>query len=103
MPTLSLGGKGVISVISNMMPAETAEICARFFRGDVQGAAELQLRMLPLMNQLMIETNPIPAKAACAAMGFGENRVRLPLVTMEEGNRQKMLGMMRELGLEVQA
>ena len=59
--------------------------------------------MLPLMNQLMIETNPIPAKAACAAMGFGENRVRLPLVTMEEGNRQKMLGMMRELGLEVQA
>ena len=103
VPTLSLGGKGVISVISNMMPAETAEICARFFRGDVQGAAELQLRMLPLMNQLMIETNPIPAKAACAAMGFGENRVRLPLVTMEEGNRQKMLGMMRELGLEVQA
>ena len=55
------------------------------------------------MNQLMIETHPIPAKAACAAMGFGENRVRLPLVTMEEGNRQKMLGMMRELGLEVQA
>jgi 4-hydroxy-tetrahydrodipicolinate synthase len=103
VPTLSLGGKGVISVISNMMPAETAEICTRFFRGDVQGAAELQLRMLPLMNQLMIETNPIPAKAACAAMGFGENRVRLPLVTMEEGNRQKMLGMMRELGLEVQA
>ena len=103
VPTLSLGGKGVISVISNMMPAETAEICERFFRGDVQGAAELQLRMLPLMNQLMIETNPIPAKAACAAMGFGENRVRLPLVTMEEGNRQKMLGMMRELGLEVQA
>ena len=103
VPTLSLGGKGVISVISNMMPAETAEICARFFRGDVQGAAELQLQMLPLMNQLMIETNPIPAKAACAAMGFGENRVRLPLVTMEEGNRQKMLGMMRELGLEVQA
>ena len=102
VPTLSLGGKGVISVISNMMPAETAEICARFFRGDVQGAAELQIRMLALMNQLMIETNPIPAKAACAAMGFGENRVRLPLVTMEEGNRQKMLGMMRELGLEVQ-
>ena len=102
VPTLSLGGKGVISVISNMLPAETAEICTRFFRGDVQGAAELQLKMLSLMNQLMIETNPIPAKAACAAMGFGENRVRLPLVTMEEGNRQKMLGMMRELGLEVQ-
>ena len=55
------------------------------------------------MNQLMLETNPIPAKAACAAMGYGENRVRLPLVTMEEGTRQKMLGMMRELGLEVQA
>ena len=101
VPILSLGGKGVISVVSNMMPAETAEICERFFRGDVQGAASLQLKLLPLMNQLMIETNPIPAKAACAALGFGENRLRLPLVPMEEGNRQKLLQLMRELGLEV--
>ena len=101
VPILSLGGKGVISVIANMLPAETADICARFFRGDVQGAAALQLKMLRLMNQLMIETNPIPAKAACAAMGFGENRLRLPLVEMEEGNRQEMLELMREMGLNV--
>ena len=74
---------------------------ADFFSGDVQGAAALQLKLLALMNQLMIETNPIPAKAACAAMGFGQNLLRLPLVQMEEGNRQKLLQLMRELGLEV--
>jgi len=101
VPTLSLGGKGVISVVANILPAETAEICARFFRGDVQGAAALQLKLLRLMNQLMIETNPIPAKAACAAMGFGENNLRLPLVPMEEGNRQKLLELMKEQGIEV--
>ena len=101
VPTLSLGGKGVISTVSNIVPGEMAEMCRKFFDGDVKGAAEIQLRLLSLMNQTMIETNPIPAKAACAAMGFGENRVRLPLVTMEEGNRQKLLQIMRELGLEV--
>jgi len=101
VPTLSLGGKGVISVIANIMPAETAEICVRFFRGDIEGAAALQLKMLLLMNQLMLETNPIPAKAACAAMGFGENRLRLPLVPMEEGNRTKLLELMRKAGLNV--
>ena len=100
VPTLSLGGKGVISVVANLLPAETADICARFFRGDVQGAAALQLKLLTLMNQLMIETNPIPAKAACAAMGFGENRLRLPLVPMEEGNRQKLLQLMKENNIE---
>ena len=101
VPTLSLGGKGVISVVANLLPAETADICARFFRGDVQGAAALQLKLLTLMNQLMIETSPIPAKAACAAMGFGENRLRLPLVPMEEGNRQKLLQLMKENNIEV--
>ena len=103
VPTLSLGGKGIISVVANILPKETSEICARFFRGDIQGAAALQLKLLSLMNQLMIETNPIPAKAACAALGFGQNLLRLPLVQMEEGNRQKLLQLMRELGLEVQA
>ena len=101
VPTLSMGGKGIISVVANVMPKQTAEICARFFRGDVAGAAALQLKLLSLMNQLMIETNPIPAKAACAAMGFGKNLLRLPLVQMEEGNRQKLLQLMRELDLEV--
>ena len=101
VPTLSLGGKGIISVIANILPKETTEICKRFFSGDVQGAAALQLKLLPLMNQLMIETNPIPAKAACAALGFGRNLLRLPLVEMEDGNRQKLLALMREDGLEV--
>ncbi|MBQ6399274.1 MAG: 4-hydroxy-tetrahydrodipicolinate synthase [Clostridia bacterium] len=103
VPTLSLGGKGVISVVSNILPGRTAEICRRFFRGDVAGAAALQLELLDLMNQLMIETNPIPAKAACAALGYGANRVRLPLTEMEEGNRRKLLDLMREAGLEVKA
>jgi len=101
VPTLSLGGKGIISVAANIVPRETAEICERFFGGDVQGAAALQLKLLSLMNQLMIETNPIPAKAACAAMGFGQNLLRLPLVPMEEGNRRKLLQLMKEIGLEV--
>jgi len=102
VPTLSLGGKGIISVIANILPKETAEICSRFFSGDVQGAAALQLKLLPLMNQLMIETNPIPVKAACAAIGYGRNLLRLPLVEMEEGNKQKLFALMREAGLEVQ-
>jgi 4-hydroxy-tetrahydrodipicolinate synthase len=100
---MSLGGKGVISTVGNIVPGEMAEMCRRFFAGDVQGAAALQLKLLSLMDQVMIETNPIPVKAACAAMGFGENRLRLPLVPMEEGNRQKLLQLMREAGLEVKA
>ena len=103
VPTLSLGGRGLISVVANILPGRTAEMCRKFFAGDIQGAAALQLSMLNLMNQLMIETNPIPAKAACAAIGFGENRLRLPLVPMEEGNRQRLLELMREQGLEVKA
>ena len=101
VPRLSLGGKGVISVISNILPAETARICSLFFEGRTAQAAAEQIRLLDLMNQLMLETNPIPVKAACAALGFGENRVRLPLVTMEEKNRQKLLELMRRVGLEV--
>lgn len=101
VPTLSLGGRGIISVVSNIMPKETAEICSLFFRGDVTGAARMQLRMLELMNQLMIETNPIPVKAACAALGFGDGSLRLPLVEMEDGNRARLLTLMRKAGLEV--
>ena len=103
VPVLSLGGKGVISTVGNIVPGEMAEMCRRFFAGDVKGAADLQLKMLSLMNQTMIETNPIPVKAACAAMGFGKYILRLPLVPMEEGNRQKLLELMRAQGLEVQA
>lgn len=101
VPMLSLGGKGIISVVSNILPKETARICSLFFEGDVRAAAKEQIRLVSLMNQLMIETNPIPAKAACAAMGFGENRVRLPLVPMEKANEEKLLRLMRAAGLEV--
>ena len=101
VPILSLGGKGVISVLSNPMPKETVEICDRFFCGDVAGAAALQLKLLPLINALFCEVNPIPAKAAMAAMGFGENYLRLPLTPMEEQNEKKLLGLMRQNGLNV--
>ncbi len=101
VPILSLGGKGVISVVSNILPARVQEMCTRFFSGDISGAAKLQLEMLDLMNQLMIETNPIPAKAACAALGFCDETLRLPLVPMEDGNRERMLELMRKAGLEV--
>ena len=101
VPVLSLGGKGVISTVGNIVPREMAEMCRLFFAGDVKGAADLQLKLLSLMNQTMIETNPIPVKAACAAMGFGKYILRLPLVPMEEDNRLKLLQLMRDLGLEV--
>ena len=103
VPVLSLGGKGVISTVGNIVPGEMAEMCRLFFAGDVKGAAKLQLKLLSLMNQTMIETNPIPVKAACAAMGFGEYILRLPLVEMEEANRRKLLQLMWDLGLEVKA
>ena len=98
---LSLGGKGVISVLSNVLPSETVEICDRFFCGDVAGSAELQLDLLALTNALFCEVNPIPVKAAVSAMGFGENILRLPLTPMEADNEKKLLALMREQGLNV--
>lgn len=98
---LSLGGLGVISVLSNLLPRETVEICDRFFRGDVKGAAALQLRMIPLIKALFCEVNPVPAKAAMAHLGFTENVLRSPLYPMEEANEKKLLAAMREVGLQV--
>ncbi len=101
VPLMSLGGKGVISVLSNILPKKTVELCDKFFAGDLEGSRALQLEMLPLINSLFCEVNPIPAKAAVAAIGFGENYVRLPLTTMEPENEAKMLQLMREQGLNV--
>jgi len=98
---LACGGKGVISVLSNVLPAETSLMCRKFREGDVQGAMELQKKYLPLIQALFCEVNPIPAKAAAAAMGYGENLVRLPLVTMEETARQHLLECMRQVGVNV--
>ena len=101
VPILSMGGQGVISVLSNVLPRQTVELCDKFFAGDVAGAAKMQCDMLELINSLFCEVNPIPAKAAVAAMGFCENYLRLPLVPMSEANRQRLLNAMRANGLEV--
>ena len=100
-PMLSMGGDGVISVLSNIHPKKTSELCHAFFRGDVKKSAQMQLELTPLIKMLFCETNPIPARAAVAALGFGENYVRLPLVPMTEGNKARMLELMREQGLNV--
>ena len=99
VPILALGGKGVISVLSNPMPRETHEMCRRFFEGDIAGARELQLSLLPFVNALFSEVNPIPVKACMAKMGFGENSLRLPLTPMEEAHKEKLFTIMEELGL----
>ncbi|MBQ3888873.1 MAG: 4-hydroxy-tetrahydrodipicolinate synthase [Clostridia bacterium] len=101
VPLLSLGGAGVISVVSNILPKKTVELCDRFFAGDVAGSADLQLELLPLINALFCEVNPIPVKAAVAALGFGENYVRLPLTTMEPEHEAVLRACMREQGLNV--
>ena len=99
VPIMSMGGLGVISVLSNVAPVQTTEICKRFFKGDVAGAAKLQGEMLPLIKALFCEVNPIPVKAAMAAMGWCKNYVRLPLTPMEEEHFDSMLDVMRSMGL----
>ena len=99
VPVLSLGGKGVISVLSNLLPAETSQMCKDFMNGKTEKAANAQLDLLPLVDALFCEVNPIPAKAAMAAMGFGENSVRLPLTVMEPEHEAVLLGLMKEQGL----
>lgn len=99
VPIMACGGKGVISVLSNVAPRETVELCRKFREGDVAGAMEMQKRYLPLINALFCEVNPIPVKAAVAAMGFGENYLRLPLVPMEKTNEEKLLRCMHEVNL----
>ena len=99
VPIMALGGRGCISVLSNLMPAQTREICTRFWSGDIAGAAELQYKYLPLINALFSEVNPIPVKAAMSAMGFCKDYLRLPLVEMSEAPRAKLYAIMREFGL----
>jgi len=99
VPIMSLGGKGVISVLSNVMPKKSVEICDSFFAGDVEKSRKIQLELLPLINALFSEVNPIPVKAAMAAMGWCENYLRLPLTPMEKNNEEKLLGLMKEQNL----
>ena len=96
IPVLSLGGVGVISVLSNLMPAATQKMCDDYLAGNVEEARKTQLSLLPLVNALFCEVNPIPVKAAMAAMGYCENSLRLPLTKMEEANENKLLTLMKE-------
>ncbi|MBO5897648.1 MAG: 4-hydroxy-tetrahydrodipicolinate synthase [Clostridia bacterium] len=99
VPVLSMGGKGVISVLSNLLPRETSEMCHAFMRGDIQKSRQMQLDYLPLINALFCEVNPIPVKAAMAAMGFCEDYLRLPLTPMEDNHRAVLLSLMKEQNL----
>lgn len=101
VPVLAMGGMGCISVLSNVIPGLAVEMCNKFFAGDVAGAAALQCKVLPLVRALFSEVNPIPAKAAVAAMGFGEEYLRMPLSYLEDGNRENLLKQMRALGVKV--
>lgn len=101
VPILSMGGQGCISVLSNVVPRETVAITDQFFAGNVAEAARLQCQFMPLIRSLFCESNPIPVKAAMAALGFCENYLRLPQVPMEQDHYETMLQRMRELGLQV--
>lgn len=101
VPLMSIGGMGVISVLSNVLPKETVEICDRFFAGDIKGSAALQFKYLPLINALFSEVNPIPVKSAMAKLGFCENYLRMPLSPMEKDHEEVMFKLMRECGLDV--
>ena len=96
IPAMALGAKGVVSVLSNLLPKKTVEMTEKFFRGDLAGAAELQLQFLPLIAALFSEVNPIPAKAAMSAMGYGENVLRLPLVPMSEEKKTVLFACMEK-------
>ena len=99
VPVMSLGGKGVISVLSNLLPKQTSQMCKKYLLGDVQGSLAMQLQYLPLINALFSEVNPIPVKAAMAAMGYGENYLRLPLTPMESAHEKVLLDLMKKENL----
>ncbi len=101
VPLMSLGGQGVISVLSNLLPRETSEMCHAFLRGDIAAAREAQYKYHRLIDALFCEVNPIPVKAAMTRLGFGDGSIRLPLTPMTKANEEKLVGLMREVGIEV--
>ena len=101
VPLMALGGVGAISVLSNVLPKETVAISDAMLSGNYEKAAELQCHYHALIDALFCEVNPIPVKAAMAAMGFCDNYLRLPLTEMEDANREKLLALMRKEGLKV--
>ncbi|MBO7390824.1 MAG: dihydrodipicolinate synthase family protein, partial [Clostridia bacterium] len=101
VPLMSLGGQGVISVLSNLLPRETSEMCHAFLRGDIAAARATQFKYHKLIDALFSEVNPIPVKAAMTRLGFGDGSIRLPLTPMTAVNEEKLVGLMREAGIEV--
>lgn len=99
VPLLALGGKGVISVLSNVAPKQTHDICAKFFEGDIEGSCREQLRAIPLCNALFCEVNPIPVKKALNLMGKEAGSLRPPLTEMEEENAAKLEKAMKDYGI----
>ena len=99
VPIMSLGGKGVISVLSNIAPKQTHDICAKYLEGDVQGSMQMQLEAIDLIDALFCEVNPIPVKKALNLMGMGAGTLRLPLTDMEEANAVKLEKAMKDYGL----
>ncbi len=98
VPLMALGGVGAISVLSNVLPRESVMITDSFLAGDIQKSAELQCRYHDLIDALFCEVNPIPVKAAMAALGFCDNYLRLPLTPMEKENEEKLLAIMKKHG-----
>ena len=101
VPMMAMGAAGTISVLSNVVPKEAVAMTDAAQAGDFATAADWQCKLLPLINALFSEVNPIPAKAAVAAMGFGEEHLRLPLTPMEPETREKLYAEMRKLGINV--
>jgi 4-hydroxy-tetrahydrodipicolinate synthase len=101
VPMMAMGGAGTISVLSNVLPKESVAMTDACIAGDYKTAAAMQCKLLPLINALFSEVNPIPAKAAVSAMGFGEENLRLPLTPMEDGTRAVLFEEMRKLGVNV--
>lgn len=99
VPLLSLGGIGVISVLSNIAPRDTHDIVAKYLEGDIKGSLALQLKYLPLIEAIFCEVNPIPVKAAAHLMGLAENVLRRPLTPMESANQEKLARVMKEIGI----
>lgn len=99
VPILSLGGKGVISVLSNVMPKEAHEICSLYFEGKIEESAKMQTDYLELINNLFIEVNPIPVKTALGLMGYNVGNLRMPLFAMEGKNLETLKDSLKEYGL----
>lgn len=99
VPIMSLGGIGVISVLSNVAPQQTHDICAKFSEGNVKESMELQLKALPLIEQLFCEVNPIPVKKAMNLLGFEVGGLRMPLTELTKPNEEKLVRAMKDYGI----